>query len=401
MTAKGATTTAAPVAIYRLILPIVFWLGAWGLLQPAAAQEAELLLLQTRGRLYDLALSPDRSVLAVGGDNNAVHLWNPTNGEHLRTLDASRQGTQVADQQALSGYISSVAFHPDKPLLATGGTDWTVSLWDYQSGSAVYTLSGHRGPVRAVAFHPAGGVLASAGGDGTILLWNINNGQRLGVLRAHQDTVHALAFSDDGNRLASAGEDTTVRLWDFASGRLLHTLSGHRDRVVALAFHPLSTTLASAGQDGTIRVWQQDTGALERVLTAHQDAVTDLAFQPGLGQLASVGLDGRMLLWELSIDNPSEPVPPQEHSIAAVRLVGEDTAVTASLDGVVRFWNLKEGRSRLALTLLPENQWLSYDPSSLYYNASARGDRYGMLRFAGLEQTLFPLHYYRDKLFQP
>jgi WD40 repeat protein len=56
-------------------------------------------------------------------------------------------------------------------------------------------------------------VLASGGWDKTIRLWDVATGRCLEVLEGHARPVYAIAFSSDGHWLASGSEDQTVKLW--------------------------------------------------------------------------------------------------------------------------------------------------------------------------------------------
>jgi WD40 repeat protein len=73
--------------------------------------------------------------------------------------------------------------------------------------------------VYSVAFHPDGTILASGGNDNTIRLWDLARGVERIELRGHGNYVHGLSFSVDGATLASASGDNTVRLWSTLTMR--------------------------------------------------------------------------------------------------------------------------------------------------------------------------------------
>ena len=73
----------------------------------------------------------------------------------------------------------------------------------------------HTDNVESLAFTPNGDLLASGGADGSILLWEATSSQRLGErLLGHRGRVETLSFSPTGSLLASASEDGSVILWD-------------------------------------------------------------------------------------------------------------------------------------------------------------------------------------------
>ncbi len=172
---------------------------------------------------------------------------------------------QTAKQPA---YVS-VAFSPDRELLASGSSDSAIRVWRLSDGS-LRTLEGHADSVNSVAFAPDGETLASGSSDGTVWLWRASSGALLRTLEGHVDGVNSVAFAPDGEMLASGSSDRTVRLWRVSDGALLRTMEGHTDEVQSLAFAPDGETVASASLDGTVRLWQVSDGAPLRTLKSYR-----------------------------------------------------------------------------------------------------------------------------------
>src|SRR4030095_15451247 len=129
---------------------------------------------------------------------------------------------------------------PGGRVLATGGYDNSIKLWDVAGGKELRTLDGHNGAVFELAFRPDGKVLASASGDRTVKLWDVASGERLDTLKESQKELYALAFSPDGTRLAAAGVDNRIRVWQITpnakegTNPLLASIFAHETPILRL-----------------------------------------------------------------------------------------------------------------------------------------------------------------------
>src|SRR3712207_3422008 len=146
--------------------------------------------------------------------------------------------------------------------LASASSDRTIRLWNAATGEPLgLPLTGHTDEVRSVAFSPDGRLLASGGSDNDVLLWDVTDRsqpRRIGVpLRAHSSKVHGVAFSPNGDMLVSGGADGAIVLWDVATRQMLgRPLVAHNDWVWTVAFSPDGHTVASGSRDTTLMLWE-------------------------------------------------------------------------------------------------------------------------------------------------
>jgi WD40 repeat protein len=116
-----------------------------------------------------------------------------------------------------------------------------------------------------LAFSPDGKLIASGGPEGTVMVWDAATGKVLFALRGHTGSVASVAFSGDSRRLATGSSDHTVKIWDTLVGQEVLTLRGHEEPVSSVAFSPDGRYLASAsasalpGQPGQVKIWDAGT----------------------------------------------------------------------------------------------------------------------------------------------
>jgi len=227
------------------------------------------------GIAYSLDFHPDGEIVASGGGDGKVRLWDV----------AKRKELEHSPLEGPARSVMGVRFSPDGNRLAAWGGN-TLYMWQKDRETERWRLLFQRQAygrgITAFSFSPDGNTFVTAGLDSTLIFWDLSSGEaeKLNELKGHNGAVTTVSFSLNGEMLASGDAKGEIKLWDVILAKEIRTLTGHSEKVWSLDFNLDGRYLASGGSEGGIYFWSVGTGKLLRKIEGHGGGVTQLIYNP-------------------------------------------------------------------------------------------------------------------------
>ncbi|XP_053694992.1 transducin beta-like protein 3 [Sabethes cyaneus] len=257
--------------------------------------------------IYTFALSKDNQSIISAHRSGLLKLWDKQNKQVSKMWKGLHQGP-----------ISKLEFSEDDSLIASGGSDTLVRVWNPREQVCKGTLKGCQGVINLLVFHPDADskTLLAAGDDVKINAWNYETRELTRTFSGHFSKVTAISFSDDKKYMVSSGRDKILILWDYDSQKAIKTIPVYEslESVVVLPTgikfqgQKLSTGkiyAACAGEEGLIKVWEmtetkivfKQTNSL--VTKSVEDgglAITNMLLNRNTKQLAVISADHNIII---------------------------------------------------------------------------------------------------------
>ena len=135
----------------------------------------------------------------------------------------------------------------------------------------------HDGAVRSLK--SSGKILASGGYDGTVALYDYVNLKNIGTLNQHEDSIDGIDFYQN-SYMVTCSADKTICLWRTNDWSLIKQFKGHTGPVSSVAIAKCGKLMLSVGRDGAIRMWD--------LMRAHNAKTKKLATSSVTGKTVAV-----------------------------------------------------------------------------------------------------------------
>ena len=283
------------------------------------------------------AFSPDGSFLVSGGYGE-LKVWDLTTRETRVTLPHK-------------GQVLDCVISPDGSFIVSASYDGTLKVWDSATSQERTTLVGHRS-VTGCAISCDGSLIVSVGTDGSVRLWNPRTGEQLEEFTGPRMSFErGCALSPDGTFILAPGKANTLEAWDVATGGLRFTMRGHTMRILDCAVSSDGSFIVSASHDGTLRIWDAASGRCQATITGQGGPVTGCAISSDVSVIVSAGHEGTVKIWDAATRDSRSILPRWHRQTVRACVVGQDGSfiVSASDDGTMRTWDARTGEMRASM----------------------------------------------------
>ncbi|KAF4120464.1 U3 small nucleolar RNA-associated protein 13 [Geosmithia morbida] len=235
-------------------------------------------------------------------------------------------------------------------LLATGGTDGSIKVWDIVGGYVTHTFRGPSVLVSALHFfevaedaaassrkgskkgsrgsqkeNDGGDVetstvkgfrLVSGSQDGKVRVWDLNKRKCIANLDSHVSDVQALDYSPSQHAIVSGSRDKTLIWWDTKSWKIRKVVPC-LELIEAAGFVDDGNLTWSAGANGCFRVWDTDTGrelSGKQPARSEEEAFVSGVYHTGMPFVLCVQVDHTLALYQVptksdtSLHTQTEPL---------------------------------------------------------------------------------------------
>eukprot|EP01125_Pyxidicula_operculata_P004832 TRINITY_DN1801_c0_g1_i1.p1 TRINITY_DN1801_c0_g1~~TRINITY_DN1801_c0_g1_i1.p1 ORF type:complete len:485 (-),score=99.71 TRINITY_DN1801_c0_g1_i1:31-1275(-) len=283
--------------------------------------------------------------------------------------------------------VTSVCVSEDEKFIYSVSKDCNVIKWELSTLTKLHTFKGHKkkrdhdghtNHILASALSTDGKLLATGGLDKTIKVWNTTDNKLTDTFKGHRDIVTALTFRQGSHDLYSGSSDRSVKVWNCDNFSYVDTLYGHQSTITGISCLRRERCVTSS-EDRSVRLWKimDETQLLFKGPEESYECISLITEDLWV----TGSMNGSLHLWSALKKKPICTIPSAHgkteaaeadvnHWIACVAaLPFSDIIATGSCDGNIKLWKVEGSKSLKHIKDIPLPGWvnsLSFSKSGKY-----------------------------------
>lgn len=254
-----------------------------------------------------------------------------------KSEDGTVEATNIRTLKPHGTPVLVLAVDRTGTLVATGGTDGSIKVWDIAGGYVTHTFRGPSGLVSALHFFEmasrpkdattshkskkrskskggsgdgdddeenSSGVnfqLISGSQDGKVRVWDLHKRTCVAQLDSHVSDVQALDYCPNQHAIITGSRDKTLIWWDTHSWKIRKVVPC-LESIEAAGFVDDGNLTWSAGSNGCLRLWETDTGreiSPKQAGKSEEEAYVSGVYRPGMPFILCVQVDHTLVLYRV------------------------------------------------------------------------------------------------------
>lgn len=313
-------------------------------IEPERDDAVALFEAPDRKPLHCVHISPsDTSVVAVAGEGDEVFILSLPSSVAADEAP-SRHLSVVATLRGHTDTVTKLAFSPNGEMLASGGMDMTIRIWNCATWELLHTLADLSGEIETILWHPSSLALVGSAADAQAALWNAKKGTLAMYFVGHRQSVTCTMWTADHKKLITGSTDGSIIIFNPKTGEQEALI--HKDLSADVAgissMQLLSEDVLVAGcDDGTVHLVSIGKGkAVAHLEEVHEQCIEAIGLSANGKLYATSSCDCKLVVWNAA-DHTKRAVFDVKEGVIPLAWV-EHFLIAAYSDGCVRVW---DGRS--------------------------------------------------------
>ena len=293
--------------------------------------------------INSLVVSADNSLLISGSNDKKIKIWDLEQLKLLKTIEFDE-------------FVNSLDISKDNNTIIASVWDGSIKFIDLKTGSISREIGEKLKYVKIANLSPNEDLLlifAGSDGDGEFIIREVSSGD---IKRKFYDEgeINDLIFSIDGKYVVSASEDPTIRVWDIETGKIVQAFERAEGHLGAISISNDGKKVLSSAGNKNIDIWGLLDGNLKTQLRGHNSTITEIKVSSD--KVCTLSVDGAVRIWDLksgkslknynNLHQKSNRFPGVFFNRTRSLAFSEDSKffATGTEGGIINLWESDSGR---------------------------------------------------------